>query len=553
MNHSKVGFGKSELNTEFLQKVMLGYGNPKHKMFGSTTNTYTRCLLWWDEENRPYAIFCFELAFITGLLYETLNKQIADSKILEKYNTKNRQIILLAQHTHTNIGGYSGEFLYNVPNGGLQIDVLKTIVDSAYKALHYALKNAKEQKLYWFDESIPKEELHFVFNRSIKAYKKNGEFKDFSRARATEEFDPRRAWDHRALMLIGASTEPLSERKSQETHKINGICHFFALHTNSLSNKYTYRHADHKGLTALQLESKDLVALLAQSYCGDNSPNSPFLISKNDRHNSKTLNEKHTQYLANKQFFYIEKSLQNFSNQIEKHPLNLLKSNCYVEECDLTNITIDDEFLPKDALTKSTVPPALGAAFIVGSPLDGPSGVPAFLANFLAQIANTFLKKGHLKKESHYFKGHYPKKIFIHPHFKFILHPLFEKLVPLLAIFDETMKLYKNQKMKNLHLELPWIPTKHFFQLLILGDVAIFTIPFEITTMAGSRLEKTLLKNLAQKNVKRVQVMPYANNFAGYITTHEEYDEQMYEGGHTVFGRNSLGALQTIAKKLSCL
>ena len=31
----------------------------------------------------------------------------------------------------------------------------------------------------------------------------------------------------------------------------------------------------------------------------------------------------------------------------------------------------------------------------------------------------------------------------------------------------------------------------------------------------------------------------------GYVTTYEEYQEQAYEGGHTIFGQWTLAAFQT--------
>jgi len=39
-----------------------------------------------------------------------------------------------------------------------------------------------------------------------------------------------------------------------------------------------------------------------------------------------------------------------------------------------------------------------------------------------------------------------------------------------------------------------------------------------------------------------VLVQGYANDYAGYVTTPEEYDAQRYEGGHTMFGRWELAA-----------
>jgi hypothetical protein len=45
--------------------------------------------------------------------------------------------------------------------------------------------------------------------------------------------------------------------------------------------------------------------------------------------------------------------------------------------------------------------------------------------------------------------------------------------------------------------------------------------------------------------------VPYANGYSGYVTTNEEYQVQMYEGGHTVFGEWTLAALQTKFYQLS--
>ena len=82
-------------------------------------------------------------------------------------------------------------------------------------------------------------------------------------------------------------------------------------------------------------------------------------------------------------------------------------------------------------------------------------------------------------------------------------------------------------------------------QLFIIGDVAFAGFPFEITTIAGQRLRNSLLETLSPIGIKRVILNPYANGYSGYITTYEEYQGQVYEGGHTVFGEWSLAALQT--------
>ncbi|MBY8852143.1 neutral/alkaline non-lysosomal ceramidase N-terminal domain-containing protein, partial [Saccharothrix sp. MB29] len=44
--------------------------------------------------------------------------------------------------------------------------------------------------------------------------------------------------------------------------------------------------------------------------------------------------------------------------------------------------------------------------------------------------------------------------------------------------------------------------------------------------------------------LENVLVQGYANDYAQYVTTPEEYDLQQYEGGSTLFGRNTLPAYE---------
>ena len=105
------------------------------------------------------------------------------------------------------------------------------------------------------------------------------------------------------------------------------------------------------------------------------------------------------------------------------------------------------------------------------------------------------------------------------------------------------MKIYgRKGALKN----KPWTPQILPLQIVKIGNLAIVAISFEITTIASFRLKKTVEDILLGKNgYEKVLLAPYANAYSGYITTFEEYQVQMYEGGHTVFGEWSLAALQT--------
>ncbi len=74
------------------------------------------------------------------------------------------------------------------------------------------------------------------------------------------------------------------------------------------------------------------------------------------------------------------------------------------------------------------------------------------------------------------------------------------------------------------------------------GDGALATVPGEMTAELGRRTRAAVLAALRPAGVKGVALAGYANEYLHYFTTPEEYDQQHYEGGSTLYGRAS-GAL----------
>lgn len=75
--------------------------------------------------------------------------------------------------------------------------------------------------------------------------------------------------------------------------------------------------------------------------------------------------------------------------------------------------------------------------------------------------------------------------------------------------------------------------------ILRIGDHAIASIPGEPTVEVGRRVKAAVLAAAGGAGIHRVVVAGLANEFVLYFTTPEEYQRQHYEGGSTVFGRNS--------------
>ena len=88
-------------------------------------------------------------------------------------------------------------------------------------------------------------------------------------------------------------------------------------------------------------------------------------------------------------------------------------------------------------------------------------------------------------------------------------------------------------------LPYPWTPDILPIQVLRIGNLAFVGLPMEPTTMAGRRIRNASQQVLSEIGVSHVVIAGYANSYAGYITTAEEYAAQHYEGAHTLFGPNT--------------
>jgi hypothetical protein len=84
-----------------------------------------------------------------------------------------------------------------------------------------------------------------------------------------------------------------------------------------------------------------------------------------------------------------------------------------------------------------------------------------------------------------------------------------------------------------------------------IGDRMIVSVPGEMTADMGRRLRGSVLRKTRHAGIRHAVISGLANEYADYFTTPEEYDAQHYEGGSTVYGRNSSIALQDGIDKLA--
>jgi len=94
----------------------------------------------------------------------------------------------------------------------------------------------------------------------------------------------------------------------------------------------------------------------------------------------------------------------------------------------------------------------------------------------------------------------------------------------------------------------PWAPDVLPVQIVRVGQLIMVAVPGEFTTMAGRRLKKTIYDTLVANDPSYanavIVIAGLSNAYSGYITTHEEYVVQRYEGASTIFGPWTLAAYQ---------
>lgn len=85
-----------------------------------------------------------------------------------------------------------------------------------------------------------------------------------------------------------------------------------------------------------------------------------------------------------------------------------------------------------------------------------------------------------------------------------------------------------------------------------IGDLVLVGMPFEITLESGNRIRAAVRKALDAQNLHPayIAISSHVNGFFGYSTTHEEYSQQYYEGGHTIYGPGTTEFLSRTAARL---
>jgi neutral ceramidase len=418
-------------------------------------------------------------------------------------------VLLAGTHTHSAPGGFSGNLLYdfNFDIGGCDEATVACIVDGCVRAVEMAHANLAPGRIYVNSGKV----ADCGRNRSEPAYLCN----------------PRAERDHWA-----ADTDPemlllkFVKIDNQEQEQPVGALSWYAIHPTDRGQKNMLICGDNKGYASSLFEQQmhsDLhkpetfVAAFANAHCGDVSGNVEFGLP--DGVDDKAHMEKH----GHQQFEVAERLFRKATEEVTG-PVEHRHTRM-----DFSNVTTG-------AGGARTWPAALGLSFAAGSAVDS---VPKPDLGIEEGRTAANLTEGDeiIEGASH-----------------LALSAVFG-----ISLIDQATAVAEREGqlpkpvvlLPGIEQPAPVVPQVLPVQLLRVGTVAVLGIPAELTTMAGRRLRTSVLDAMSATGVAHLALGTYANEYAGYITTREEYSAQHYEGASTLFGPHTLEAHQQVAAQLA--
>lgn len=482
--------------TAFIPGVgMMGYGQFHNHVKEVATPLKARAL-WIEQKGHPLLWLHLEQAFVTIALKEEL---------LSRLGMPERHVLITAQHTHSAPGGYSHYPFYNFTIGGFQTRVFEKVVSAMVEAAQAARRNLAPAELSWGDVTIP-DDVPVAFNRSLRPYLRNPE------ARPLRPEEKHLAVERRMVGLKITDRDGL----------LRGFVNWFGVHGTSVSSYNQRIHHDNKGVAAALFERAHpgCVALFVQATAGDVSPNFRW-----DKKLRRMVGQHDDQYES-----------AAFNGELQFRAAEKIEAPHAVRGALHTHQSYFD-------MASWAQAPAHGLGFFRGT-LEGP-GVSETLGDLLGVIGR-WVNKRWLERhpeDRSFYDQHSPKNILLdHRNGRFVGIPrgAWNKL-PWLP--DPTVEAVRSTAAKGALQTLPWIPQIIPFQVIQLGQLLLLCVPGEVTTVAGQRLKAAARAATLGQGVEEILITTYANGYMGYVTTPEEYDLQAYEGGHCVYGRNTLPAI----------
>ena len=483
----RVGVGIGDITGEAAEVGMLGYADPAQTTSGLASRQWARAFVVADAAGNHVAFVSAEIDFVTQAVQMEVLKRLR-ARHGDTYTDQN--LVLTATHTHSGPGGFSEYMLWNLTTLGFEAPVFEAIVSGIVRAVDTADARLAPGTVKIAEGALTGANV----NRSIEPFANNPAA---DRAR-----------------FPGAVDTRMSVLRFEQGGRPVGLLSFFATHGTSMTPHNHLISADNKGYAAHLVEDGvhgvdwarrgDFVAAFAQTNAGDMSPN-----LRNGGAQGPTDDEFENTRIIGK--LQADKAQQLFDSATEELTGPIDARGRYV---DFSAVDVSGAYTP-DRQPHRTCPGALGQNFTAGAE-DGP-GPP-------------IVEEGDLST-----------------------NPLL--LVAGIVVNPTPAEVRVCQAPKDVFLgsgsqKPPWTPQIMPLQVLRIGQLAVTTAPGEFTIVAGQRVRDAVAAQLSGVTTHQI-LAGYANAYAGYVTTPEEYDLQHYEGAATHFGRYTGPAYQQELAKLA--
>ena len=469
----RVGVGIGDITGEAAEVGMLGYASPSQTTAGLASRQWARAFVVADDAGNRVAFVSSEVDFITQAVQMEVLKRLR-SRFGTAYTDQN--VVLTATHTHSGPGGFSEYTMWNLTTLGFEAPVFEAIVAGIVRAIAAADADLAPGTVKYAEGTLSGANV----NRSLEAYRRNP---------AADQARFPDAVDRRMTVL-----------RFEQGGTPVGLLSFFATHGTSMTQTNRLISADNKGYAAHVIEHDvhgvtwtqrgRFVAAFAQTAAGDMSPN-----LRGGGAQGPTDDEfANTRIIGQLQ---ADRAQQLFDSATEELSGPIAARGRYV---DFSAVDVAPGYTP-DGRAHRTCPGALGQNFTAGAE-DGP-GPP-------------IVEEGDLSTN--------PLLLFA----GIVVNPT--------PAWVRECQAPKQVFLGSGSQNPPWTPQVMPLQVLRIGQLAISTAPGEFTILSGQRVVDAVNAELGG-TVRHHLLAGYANAYAGYVATPEEYDAQNYEGAATHFGR----------------
>lgn len=536
----RYGAGIGDITGPALGQEMLGYADPVQVSSGLQTRQRARAFAFSSDcggrQGRAMLVSIENGLSFDSIKFGVMARIAADTEdhLSDYWNMDN--VLISATHTHSSAGGQAHYDLANVFALGFDSQSYQAAVDGVFEALRQAHRNLLKAKPAPI-EIATRELLDGNFNRSPPAYAMNPEEE---RQRFVDTAG-REVSTNRMMTLL---------KLQRDDGTPVGMLNWYSVHATSIGQTNTLLSADNKGFAAREFEKQfakgvypdgPFVAGFFQSDEGDVTPN-PFIHELSEAELRGRNSEawfargggrddfEGAMISGYKQYHHArrlwDEAQEKLHGEVATIHLPINMANVSIE----SPKTYPDVLMPAIG-GQSTCEPALGISFAGGAedgrgpftegaacPMSDDELLP-FLTQYLSDTLSPLLYGG------------LPSSL---------LEPVgcYNPAFALLGFACQAEKpvaiplTVAPLGLPLLQLQPRTIP----LQLIVIGNLAIVSVPWETTTTAGRRLRDAVLDTLQDAGIDYAVIAGLSNTYIHYMTTREEYQVQNYEGASNVFG-----------------